>query len=133
MQLQKIQALATQEALEATYRDASAMANALNRFKNSNPVANVFGNALFAFTKTPINVLKRGVEYSPAGLIKGVVDGISMVRSGKKTATEVVASLSKALSGTGIALLGSWLASMNLLVAGAPEDDKKKVSKPYRV
>lgn len=126
MQLQKIQALATQEALEATYRDASAMANALNRFKNSNPVANVFGNALFAFTKTPINVLKRGVEYSPAGLIKGAVDGISMVRSGKKTATEVVASLSKALSGTGIALLGYWLASMNLLVAGAPEDDKEK-------
>ena len=126
IQRQKIQALATQEALEATYRDASAMANALNRFKNSNPAANVFGNALFAFTKTPINVLKRGVEYSPAGLIKGVVDGISMVRSGKKTATDVVSDFSKSLSGVGISLFGYWLASMGLLSAGAPEDDKEK-------
>ena len=126
IQRQKIQALATQEALEATYRDASAMANALNRFKSSNPAANIFGNALFAFTKTPINVLKRGVEYSPAGLIKGVVDGISMVRSGKKTATDVVSDFSKSLSGVGISLFGYWLASMGLLSAGAPEDDKEK-------
>ena len=126
IQLKKIQALATQEALEATYRDASAIANALNRFKSSNPAANVFGNALFAFTKTPINVLKRGIEYSPAGVIKGVVDGISMVRSGKKTATDVVSDFSKSLSGVGISLFGYWLASMGLLSAGAPEDDKEK-------
>lgn len=72
--LRSLQAHAAKEALEATYRDASRVASALSQFKNLNPVTNVLGNALFAFTKTPVNVLKRGVEYSPAGLLKGIVE-----------------------------------------------------------
>lgn len=119
-QLRALERTAAREALEATYRDASSTASALNRFKETNTVTNIFGNALFPFTKTPVNVLKRGVEYSPAGLIKGVVDMTYGIKSGKKTASEAVGSLCKGVSGLGITALGYWLASMGLLVAGGP-------------
>lgn len=127
--LRSLQAHAAKEALEATYRDASRVASALSQFKNLNPVTNVLGNALFAFTKTPVNVLKRGVEYSPAGLLKGIVE-LGEVRAnhgqGRFTAAQAVNDLCKGLSGLGITLMGYWLASMGLLVAGGPEDDKER-------
>ena len=127
--LRSLQAHAAKEALEATYRDASRVASALSQFKNLNPVTNVLGNALFAFTKTPVNVLKRGVEYSPAGLLKGIVE-LGEVRAhhgqGRFTAAQAVNDLCKGLSGLGITLMGYWLASMGLLVAGGPEDDRER-------
>ena len=125
-QLRALEKLAAREALEATYRDASSTASALNRFKETNKATDIIGNALFPFTKTPVNVLKRGVEYSPAGLIKGVVDMTYGLKTGKNTAAEAVGSLCKGVSGLGIAALGYWLSSMGLLVAGAPEDDRER-------
>lgn len=125
-QLRALEKLAAREALEATYRDASSTASALNRFKETNKATDIIGNALFPFTKTPVNVLKRGVEYSPVGLIKGVVDMTYGLKTGKKTAAESVGSLCKGVSGLGIAALGYWLSSMGLLVAGGPEDDRER-------
>ena len=126
VQLRALEKLAAQEALEATYRDASSTASALNHFKETNKATDIIGNALFPFTKTPVNVLKRGVEYSPIGLIKGVVDMTYGLKTGKKTAAEAIGSLCKGVSGLGIAALGYWLSSMGLLVAGAPEDDRER-------
>lgn len=125
-QLRDLERAAVREAMEATYRDASSTASALNRFKETNTITNIFGNALFPFTKTPINVLKRGVEYSPIGLVKGILDMTYGIKSGKKTAAEAVGSLCKGLSGMGITVLGYWLSSIGLLVAGGPEDEKEQ-------
>lgn len=124
--LNSIRETATQEAQEATYHDLSKTANALNRFKNTNAVTNVIGNSLFAFTKTPINVLKRGVEYSPIGLAKGIVDMTYGVKHGKLTSTQAVNNLCKGISGLGITLLGGLLSSMGLLVAGGSDDKREK-------
>lgn len=131
-QLRALERTAAREALEATYRDASSTASALNRFKETNTVTNIFGNALFPFTKTPVNVLKRGVEYSPAGLIKGVVDMTYGIKSGKKTASEAVEAFAKGCralelppSGTGWPQWGCWWRAVRKMI-------KSGVLKPFR-
>lgn len=126
IQYRNIQSLAAKEALEATYRDASAVASAMNRIKNTNAATQIIGGGLMAFTKTPVNVLKRGVEYSPAGLIKSAIDFTYGIKSGKKTVSDAVGSLCKGTSGVGIALLGYWLSSLGILVAGGPDDNKER-------
>lgn len=64
---------AAEEAQKATYRDASLLATRLNEMeKKMGPVGRIVVGGLLPFKKTPINIVKRGVEYSPAGLINGV-------------------------------------------------------------
>lgn len=114
-----------QEAQKATYRDASKLANALNKFKKSGPVGAVLGEGIMPFTKTPINILKRGIEYSPVGLIGGVKSSLVDVKKGTKTASQAIDQMASGLTGTGIVALGAWLASMGL-VSGGRSDDKKE-------
>ena len=63
---------AMEEALRATFRDASALADALNKFENTNAITKLAMGAIIPFKRTPINIVKRGVEYSPLGLVQGM-------------------------------------------------------------
>lgn len=65
--LDRAMAYAVREAQKATYRDASALASTLSRAAGSNKTLNLVIEGVLPFKKTPINILKRGVEYSPAG------------------------------------------------------------------
>ena len=75
--LQKIRAVAMREAQEATYRDANTVAEALSRAqrwaeKNPNRAVRAAGagiEAVMPFKKTPLNIAKRGIEYSPIGCL----------------------------------------------------------------
>lgn len=116
---------AIEEAQKATFRDASKVANALNKFKRTTKAGAVIGEGLFPFTKTPINILKRGVEYSPIGLIGGINNMVAGVKSGKVTASQAIDQMAAGLTGTGIVALGAWLASAGILVGG-DSDDKKE-------
>jgi hypothetical protein len=117
---------AIQEALKATYRDASAVASWISGLAKKNAAMNVFVEGILPFKKTPINILKRGVEYSPAGLIKGVVDMQTKVKSGKMSATDAIDEMAAGLSGSAILALGAWLASMGVLTGGEDEEDRKQ-------
>ena len=113
------------EALEATYRDYNALASALNKVKRSGKAGFLFGEGLFPFTNTPLNILKRGVEYSPAGLVKGMWETFTDVKNGTKTASEAVNDIAKGLSGTPILMVGAFLAASGILKSGASGDDDK--------
>ena len=65
--LKNAQQWASEEAWRATYRDASKFADALSQFSRTNPVTNLLIEGVAPFKKTPVNILKRGVNYSPAG------------------------------------------------------------------
>jgi len=112
------------EAQKATYRDFSRLATALNGLRKV-PVLGMFLDGLLPFTKTPINILKRGVEYSPVGLAHGVYDALFKVRRGDISAAQAIDEMASGLTGTGVALLGYILASMGL-ARGADDDDEKK-------
>ena len=86
----KISDYAIQEALKATYRDFNGLASALNRIKNANKATKIIDGGVAPFTTTPINILKRGVEYSPVGVAKGVYEVLHDIKNGAKTPAEAI-------------------------------------------
>lgn len=116
--------IAKKEAEQATYKDASVIASFLNNLKHPGKGANlgqkivaVGTEAALPFTKTPINIIKRGIQYSPAG----IVNGISKIKSSEGAAA-AIDEMAKGLTGTGILGLGYLLASNGILTGKAEKD-----------
>ena len=133
--LENIRNYAIKEALEATYRDANLFADFLNKWKkdvdgSNSVIAKVawYGTVegLMPFKKTPLNIAKRGVEYSPAYLIKALVWDARQVRQGKATADALINDLAKGLTGTGLLMLGAFLAHLGILSGADDENEKKR-------
>lgn len=123
--LQKARDYAIKEAQKATYRDFSRVAQAIsNASRNAGGAANILIEGVLPFKKTPINVLKRGIEYSPAGLLQAMTIGTNQLRKGEISANEFIDRLSAGMTGTAISYLGMLLAKSGLLVGG-PGDDKE--------
>ena len=120
---------AIREAQKATFADASALASALNRLSRQHKAAQFLIEGNLPFKKTPVNILKRGVEYSPAGILDTVTRKAYQLKSGKISAAEFIDSLSAGLTGTGIMALGMWLASAGLLSGGLGDDKDDQFSK----
>lgn len=114
------------EALRATYRDPSKLADALARFrKNLNvkatddatiKVAKTAGKVVMdsalPFTKTPINILRRGVSHSPLGLAKGI---FQIARAKDAIALQkAITQVAEGLTGTGVVALGMYMGNKGL-------------------
>lgn len=112
------------EAQKATYRDYSALAAGLNKIKRI-PGAGILAEGLVPFTKTPLNVLKRGVEYSPLGLMKTVSYDLYKLRKGDMTANQFIDHIAAGMTGSMITLLGLFLASRGILRGSGDDDDKQ--------
>ncbi|NLC95943.1 MAG: hypothetical protein GX675_00005, partial [Erysipelotrichaceae bacterium] len=125
--LVKFQDKAYKEALESVYRDANGLATAINKFRNVNKGTKFIADAIMPFTKTPMNIVKRMVEYSPVGLVKDITLGVYEVQQGKISADTYINNLSKGLTGTGIAMLGYFLASIGMFRTS--DDDKDRLNK----
>ena len=125
----KAREYAIKEAQKATYRDKNWLSEQLQglRFKGDNTaskVGNILIEGILPFKKTPANVLMRGIEYSPIGLVKGISDLTYGVKTGKATAAEAIDSLSAGLTGTGLTALGYFMASQMLVTGGLGDDEE---------
>lgn len=126
-QLAKARNYAVEQAQEATFHQASAIASALNQFQNKNGLTKFIMDSTLPFKKTPINVAKAGLEYSPAGLAKSLIYDTVNLRKRNITVNKYIDNISKGLTGTGIALLGYALADAGILKAsGSDDEDKEK-------
>lgn len=123
--LESLRKYATEEALRATFRETNALATALNQIENRNALTRVLVGGTTPFKKTPINILKRGVEYSPIGIVDGLYKTIVQVRRGKATGAQAIDRLSAGLTGTGVMALGAYLASIGALVASGDDEARK--------
>lgn len=125
-------AYAIEEAQRATYRNTTALSEALSkmgRYEGDNPVlkaASFAADAFMPFRRTPANILTTGLDYSPVGLAKGIKEAMFDVKSGKCTAADAVDSIASGLTGTGIMALGAYLAAEGLLHVRAGDDDKEE-------
>lgn len=125
-------AYAIEEAQRATYRNTTALSEALSkmgRYQGDNQVlraASFAADAFLPFRKTPANILTTGLDYSPIGLGKGIKEAMLDVKSGKCTAADAVDSIASGLTGTGILALGAYLAAEGLLHVRAGDDDKEE-------
>ena len=117
---------AIEQAQKATFRDYNGLAAFLNRASRQNKAANIVIEGVLPFKKTPANIVRRGVEYSPAGLAKGILDMRSAITSGRVSASQAIDELAAGLTGTGIMALGAFLASKGLLTGSGSDNSKER-------
>lgn len=125
--------IAHQEALSRTWNDNNNYTKFVLGVRKGLNKLNVngygLGDVLIPFAKTPANLTKAIVDYSPAGLVSTINKGINLKRSltnGQYTATmqhEFVQSLGKATAGTMLYILGVALAKAGI-TSGDSDDDK---------
>ena len=131
--IEKAREYAIREAQKATYRDTNSFSQAISELgRTVKPGSNgtrkavaVAMEGILPFRKTPANILVRGVEYSPIGLMNGIKQALFDVRNGTKTAAEAIDSISAGLTGTGLLGLGLFLAAQGLVRGHGSDDDDK--------
>lgn len=129
---EKIEAHAADNARRVTFQEASALADALSRFENrkaksrTEKAAQVAVGAVVPFKRTPINILKEGARFSPAGLIKGLSTDLYDMKQGKISANQVIDDIATGLTGTSILAIGYFLAEMGLLTIGYDSEEARK-------
>lgn len=132
--LEKAREYAVSEAQKATYRDTNYLSQTISELgrvsrNEKNPVKKGVGLAMegiLPFRKTPANILARGLEYSPIGLMQGIKQAAVDVQKGEITGAQAIDRISAGLTGTGLLVLGVYLASQGLLRGHGGDDDEKK-------
>ena len=132
--VKKAREYAVKEAQKATYRDTNALSQVFSDIggkwvRSENPAKKAVGHlveGILPFRKTPANILARGLEYSPLGIIKGVSEAVRSVKSEEITPAQAIDSISAGLTGTGLLALGFWLASMGLVRGHGSDDEKER-------
>ena len=125
------------EARKATYRDASELADKLTKFtsgltnskKRSARAAGLLMEGALPFKKTPINVMRRGIEYSPVGLLNTLTTGLYDMKKGNVDMSEWIDRLASGVTGTGLAAVGYMLYNLGHLKLSLdePEDEIEKL------
>ena len=121
--VEKAKNYAKDQAEIATFRQYSKLAATINQIEKKNKGAKLAVQALMPFKKTPINVAKAGVKYSPLGLIKSMSYDAYQLKQGNINASQFIDNLSQGLTGTSLTLLGYALAKAGIL-SGSGGDDK---------
>lgn len=126
-QLNKARNYAVQQAKEATFHQANAIASVISTLENKNLGTKLVIGGLLPFKKTPMNVAKAGMEYSPLQIAKSATVDLVNLRKGNISVNQYIDNLSKGITGTGIALVGYALANAGILKASGGDDkDKEK-------
>ena len=134
-------AYAIDEAMKATFNDCNGFSDLFAttlRYKGENPwkkAANLLGEGVMPFRRTPANIVVRFTEYSPVGLVKGLVNTGRSIASGKVTASTAIDQLSAGLTGTAAMALGGLLASgiggIRLTGSDVDDDEKRRGHQTY--
>lgn len=148
--LEQARTFAIKEAQEATFRDSNFFSDWVSkvaRRKDTPKAIRVIAEGTMPFRKTTANILYRAEEYGPLGLINTAVKAAQAIKSSKDTTgtakqvsgADVMNSLAKTLTGTGLVWLG-WELAKRGLANGADDDDEKQAafddltgSQPYSV
>ena len=128
--LDAARAYAIREAQRNTYNDANAFSDILSR-RTGNAVVDTAVSAIMPFRRTPANILARGLEYSPAGLLWTITRGAYQLRNGEISAAQYIDNLAQGLTGTMILALGAFLAHLGIIGFGGDDDKEKDFEKMY--
>lgn len=131
-QLDAARGYAVEEALRATYTEFNSLAQAIGKLERTNLGTKVFFGGVVPFKSTPFNIIRRGVRYSPVGLIESVTRGVRRLRAGEINANQFIDNISQGLSGSAIFGLGMWLGSNGFINGISPENKRNSPSKAAR-
>lgn len=109
-----------------TFNEESQMANAIGKFSNSNMATKLIVDSMVPHKRTPINILKQGVNYSPVGLLKTITYNTYQLSKGEITTSQFTSNLASGLTGAGVMGLGYILAKMGIFRTTDDDKDKKQ-------
>lgn len=124
---------AAKEAQEATFHDTNAVSKWVSQMGRGDKTpwaARILLEGALPFRKTPANVAVRAFEYSPAGFLDTVVKTVQAAK-GKNgvSGADVINSLSKSMTGTGLFALGMMLREAGWLRGKEDDEDKEAFDK----
>lgn len=96
---------AQRRSFEATFKQANYLSEVINKAKNKKGIGKLVEGAI-PFTQTPANIMMRGVEYSPLGIMKALYGANS------KAGAQIIEDMAKGLTGTAAMGAGYVLASL---------------------
>ena len=136
--LEKVEAYATQQCLEATYRNRNDIAKVLSNcrkrlatvnkddsqaIKAGKKVGLLVMDSAIPYIKTPANIIAKGIEYSPVGNLMG------LYKMSKATNPQEflrgIEYLAEGITGTGMMTLGVYLAHSGKLNGAISVEDNK--------
>jgi len=124
--VEKAKSYAVEQSQIATFRQYSWLANKIREIENKNTATDIAVGAIIPFKRTPINIAKAGLSYSPLGFTKTLTYDMAQVKNGNMEASEMVDHLAQNTTGTALALIGYMLASAGLLNGGGDDDKEGK-------
>lgn len=116
---------AVEQAKYSTFQQYSDLAHALSVYEQNGVAGKLLIGGMVPFKRTPINIAKAAVDFSPVGLAKGLNRTVRDVRKGLYTAGESIDQLAAGMTGTGIMVLGYFMAKMGLVSASGDDNDKQ--------
>ena len=131
--LDKARAHALTQAFINTFHADSQTATIIARGKRSLSEADGWHHKFFyalaegelPFVKTPINVAKQAMQYSPLGFASTAIEG-AKVATGSGDFNVMLDHAAASVTGTSLFVLGAILARKGLLTGGIDDDDKVK-------
>lgn len=124
--------IATKEGLQRTWQDNNNYTKFVLDIRRGFNKANIggygLGDVLIPFAKTPANLTKAIIDYSPLGVVSTIKSGINLKNSlsnGQYTPQmqhQFVQNLGKATAGTMLYILGYALASAGIITGESDED-----------
>ncbi len=138
--LAKARGFAYREAQRATYRDLSSFAQLMSKVSKKLSKQRGLGKlgymmfeGAMPFKKTPCNIMKRGIEYSPLGIASAISKGAIMLRDRRNgvesdySGTEFINDLAAGMTGTMIMGLGYLMTSLGML-HGRDKDEEDEIN-----
>ena len=124
--VERAKEFALQEANVATFNQKNKLSEYLNSmdYKLGTP-GKLLRGAIIPFTRTPLNIAKTGIEYTPGtGMLTTIADVKKAPKSMKGTV--LIDGLSKQMAGGSLAILGYALAKSGHVKATSGEDKDDK-------
>ncbi len=131
--VQAAKAFALNEANVATFNQENKLAQWLNEAdRKLGTPGQVIRGAIIPFTRTPLNIAKTGIEYTPG---VGWFVGISEMKNAPKNmrGNIFINNLSKQITGTSLALVGFALSQAGVLTGDSGDDKEDKFEKDQGV
>jgi hypothetical protein len=114
-------------ALDKVFQRDSELSKIFGGAKNlsQNTGFKVLANLIMPFSQTPANILDKMIEYSPGGVLKSIKE-LAFPKNGVFNQKYFVDNLSSGLTGTGILVLGYFMAKNKLITSKAPSSQKQR-------
>ena len=124
--VEKAKAYATEQSQIATFRQYSWLANKISELEKKNLATGIAFGSVIPFKKTPVNIAKTGLNYSPLGFAKTLTYDIAEVKKGNMEASTLIDHISQNTVGSALALAGYMLAQMGILTGSGDDDEEAK-------